>query len=241
MGPHTKAIRCGHCNNTNIMKLVGSIEHLPDEETHTNTDEYGRKQEKILYSGYVYDFLECVSCLMPTIARYSWHELYDPGDAEYFDGLRYSEFVHPPNSEYSNFTNRRETATWFIDPDRILALQKMDNPNFDFSKLVQLCNEMNLCYQNNSLCALILLTRALIDHVPPIFQQTNFNGVESSYSGGKSFKDSMTHLNQSCRKIADMQIHGQIRQSEILPNKTQINFYNSLDVLLAEIIRICQT
>jgi hypothetical protein len=48
----------------------------------------------------------------------------------------------------------------------------------------------------------------------------------------------MEHLDKSLRKIADAHLHPQIRKKEILPNKTQVNFSNDLDVLLSEIVRI---
>jgi len=47
----------------------------------------------------------------------------------------------------------------------------------------------------------------------------------------------MTHLDKSSRKIADSYLHGQIRKKERLPNKTQVNFSQDIDVLLAEICR----
>jgi hypothetical protein len=48
----------------------------------------------------------------------------------------------------------------------------------------------------------------------------------------------MLNLNNSLRKIADSYLHQPIRKKETLPNKTQINFKNDMDVLFAEIIRI---
>jgi len=48
----------------------------------------------------------------------------------------------------------------------------------------------------------------------------------------------MTHLDKSSRKIADAFLHTHIRNKEVLPNKTQVNFSRDLDVLLGEIVRI---
>lgn len=48
----------------------------------------------------------------------------------------------------------------------------------------------------------------------------------------------MSRLENSSRKIADSYLHTKIRKKESLPNKTQVNFSNDIDVLLAEIIRI---
>ena len=47
----------------------------------------------------------------------------------------------------------------------------------------------------------------------------------------------MVHLDSSSRKIADAFLHTQIRSKEVLPNSTQIDFSNDLDVLLSEIYR----
>ena len=83
-----------------------------------------------------------------------------------------------------------------------------------------------------------MLVRAIIDHVPPIFNCKNFSEVGNNYAGSKSFKDAMIHLDKSSRKIADQYLHGQIRSSEVLPNATQVNFSTDLDFLLGEIVRI---
>ena len=48
----------------------------------------------------------------------------------------------------------------------------------------------------------------------------------------------MANLETSSRKIADHYLHAQIRQSEALPNVTQIDFSNAVDFLLAEIVRV---
>lgn len=82
-----------------------------------------------------------------------------------------------------------------------------------------------------------MLIRAIIDHVPPIFGATNFQNVYSQ-NGTKSFKQHMEHLDKSSRKIADSYLHGHIRNKESLPNNTQVNFSQDIDVLLAEICRI---
>lgn len=83
-----------------------------------------------------------------------------------------------------------------------------------------------------------MLVRSILDHVPPEFSCKSFSEVANNYAGSKSFKQSMAHLENSSRKIADAHLHTQIRKTESLPNKTQVNFTNDLDVLLAEIARI---
>lgn len=125
--------------------------------------------------------------------------------------------------------------TEFVNSDRILELQNVKS-NYDLTKLIQFCKELNNAYRKKSYLSIPLLIRAIIDHIPPIFGKLNFSDVCGSH-GTKSFKDSMNNLDNSLRKIADSTIHTQIRRKETLPNETQINFKADLDVLLSEICR----
>ena len=126
---------------------------------------------------------------------------------------------------------------YYVSIDRIEELKSIKNSYFDLVKLIRFCEEINICYKNNCLLATGVLVRAITDHVPPIFQKSNFTGVANNYEA-KSFKDSMKSLNNSLRKIADSFLHIQIRNKESLPNKVQVNFSQDLDVLLSEIYRI---
>ncbi len=140
--------------------------------------------------------------------------------------------------EHDDAENYEEgTQEMYIDKSRLKELVDIANNEFDLSKLIQILNEINICYQKNCCYAVITLTRALIDHVPPIFGYKSFKEVASNYSAGKSFKESMQRLEESCRSIADQHLHYQIRKSETLPNKTQVNFSNDIDILLSEIVR----
>lgn len=47
-----------------------------------------------------------------------------------------------------------------------------------------------------------MLTRGLLDHVPPLFGRSSFAEVANNYSGGgRSFKETMHHLENSARKV----------------------------------------
>jgi hypothetical protein len=129
------------------------------------------------------------------------------------------------------------TDDYYVDKSRIQELKSIST-KFDLSKLTKILEEMNVCSQKQCYISLITLTRALLDHVPPVFSCSKFSEVSNNYRGNKSFKDSMLHLENSSRKIADQHLHSQIRQKESLPNKTQVNFSNDIDVLLSEIVRI---
>lgn len=125
-----------------------------------------------------------------------------------------------------------------IDLDRIARLSTIQTLEFDLSKLIQICKEINQCYDQGCFLSVAMLARAMIDHVPPIFGCNNFSEVANNYQGSKSFKQSMQILDASLRKISDAYLHTQIRKKESLPNKTQVNFANDIDVLLAEIERV---
>lgn len=128
-------------------------------------------------------------------------------------------------------------TTDFVSPSRIQELRAATG-SFDLTRLVRLCEELNACMANECFLAVAALTRALLDHVPPIFGVQTFGQVASNYKGARSFKDSMQHLENSTRKIGDAHLHIHVRSAEVLPTATQVNFSNDLDVLLAEIVRV---
>lgn len=85
----------------------------------------------------------------------------------------------------------------YIDKTRRNELIDISNKDFDLSKLVKIIDEMNICYNKECYFSVIMLTRALIDHVPPIFGCKTFSEVANNYKGTKSFKESMEHLDKS--------------------------------------------
>ncbi|MBJ2173060.1 hypothetical protein JBL43_02345 [Aureibaculum sp. A20] len=125
----------------------------------------------------------------------------------------------------------------YVDPERIDELNGIDDDDFDFTKLVAFLTELNIAYSHGLFLSIPPLVRAIIDHIPPVFNKANFADVCGSH-GTHSFKESMKNLNSSSRKIADAFLHSHIRKQENLPNRTQINFSNDLDVLLQEIVRV---
>jgi len=125
----------------------------------------------------------------------------------------------------------------FINSERIEEIKRIKSEKFDYIKLIALCNELNSNYQNKNYLSVAILGRAIIDHIPPIFQADNFK-VMANNIGSKSLKKNLIHLENSMRNIADNYLHQTIRKKEILPNKTQIEFKSDLDTLLAEIVRI---
>ena len=125
----------------------------------------------------------------------------------------------------------------YVNLSRIIELSKIKSGDYDLSRLINLCKELNVASKHKSCHSVIMLVRAILDHIPPIFGKNNFQEVTNNY-GGKSFKASMLYLENSSRNIANSVLHVQIRKKEVLPNRTQVNFTNDLEVLLAEIVRI---
>jgi hypothetical protein len=126
-----------------------------------------------------------------------------------------------------------------ISEGRLAELRALKPPDFDFQKLIRLCEELNTAFQEECYFATAMLTRGLLDHVPPVFGFRTFSEVANNYAGGgKSFKETMHHLENAARKVADAHLHMPIRKSETLPNAQQVNCGQQLDVLLSEIVRI---
>lgn len=140
--------------------------------------------------------------------------------------------------EFGRPTGEVSAGATFIDPIRIAELRSLSSDKFDLTRAIQYCVELEAAYRSESYLAVSALTRALIDHVPPLFGVSSFSEVASNYRGARSFKDSMKNLDLSARKIGDAHLHTQIRRSEVLPTQTQVNFSSDVDVLLSEIVRL---
>lgn len=144
------------------------------------------------------------------------------------------ELANDQNQEEGKASNTINET--YVDLERIKEIEALPNTFFDFSRLIQMLKELNNSFENNNFISVIFLVRAIIDHVPPLFGESTFDQFCANH-GGKSFKDAMNHLQITSRKIANANLHIPIRKKESLPNKTQINFSQDLDILLAEIIR----
>jgi len=121
----------------------------------------------------------------------------------------------------------------YISVDRIKELKGINKCKFDLSRLIRLCEELNIAYQNECYMSVAMILRSIIDHIPPIFDVKTFSEVVNNYGGSKSFKDTVKQLNEPLRKIADLYLHTQIREKEVLPTDIQVDFRASLDMLLS--------
>lgn len=142
---------------------------------------------------------------------------------------------------YKNIKPKKQIAKSgaynFVNQSRIKELKTIKNDDFDITKLIRFCEELNSAFSLENFLSTAMLVRAIADHIPPIFGKTSFTEVANNH-GSKSFKESMKNLDNSSRKISDAHLHTQIRKKEVLPNSNQVDFSNDLDVLLAEIYRV---
>ena len=139
--------------------------------------------------------------------------------------------------KFSTDRNQAKTVFYpYVNKLRIDELTLLSNNNFDLRRLIKLCDEINHTFNNKCYISTIILVRAVLDHIPPIFVKKTFTEVANNY-GGKSFKETMLHLDNSSRKIADLYLHTQISNKEDVPLEQQVNFSQSLDLLLSEIIK----
>lgn len=126
-------------------------------------------------------------------------------------------------------------AVVYVDPSRITELRHLTGPRFSTVKLVRLCEELNACTANESYLAAIMLLRAIIDHVPPIFSCQDFDQVVSQ-TNGRSLQPQLNRLNSQAKDVANRFLHAQIGSTEGLPKRTQVDFRSELDALLGEVV-----
>lgn len=148
-------------------------------------------------------------------------------------------FVIPSMTDYTNDANAKsdQDSDLYVDPTRLDELRSIQSEKYDLAKLIRLCEEINDSFVGRGYYSTSALTRAIIDHVPPLFDKKNFSEVANQH-GGRSFSSAMKHLDNTSKKIADTLLHSQIDKKVVLPTKLQVNFSQDLDFLLAEIIKI---
>jgi len=143
-----------------------------------------------------------------------------------------------PAPEAADVTAPGPAEYVYVDEVRIADLRRATSTKYDLRKLIAICEELNINYRSQCYHAVAALTRTLLDHVPPLLGCRSFAEVANNYQGTKSFKEVMQRLDGAARTIADMHLHTPIRAQESLPSRTQVNFSNEIDVLLAEVIRV---
>lgn len=178
---------------------------------------------------------------VPVHKYYDATALFLTGVSKQLDDFLYliDKSIAESKSFEQNKLNTEKGRTTYIDKYTLLRLIKIEGKNFDLSRLIAFCNELddNYSLENYHSCAMIL--RAILDHIPPIFGKTSFDDVCAQH-GGKSFKDIIRPLNETAKKIGDDYLHTQISKKVLAATKTQINFQANLDTLLNEIAAILE-
>lgn len=122
-----------------------------------------------------------------------------------------------------------------ISPQLIASLQEAKPNSFDASRLAEYCREINSAFTQGNLISCLLLMRAVLNHVPPVFGHTDFSQVVAQAS--RSLKDNFEHLDESLRKIADLYTHQHMRKKEHLPTPGQVEkFGPQFELLLQEVL-----
>lgn len=139
----------------------------------------------------------------------------------------------------TNIQSDGVSAPSFLSLIRITELKGASHADHDFTRLICLCEELNDNATRNNPLAVIMLTRAILDHVPPVFGFDTFAMVASNYAGGgSSFKKSMERLENHARKVADRFLHSKIRNKETRPTMNEVNFAQELETMLSELCRV---
>jgi predicted transcriptional regulator with HTH domain len=127
-----------------------------------------------------------------------------------------------------------------ISPDLIKALREAKPNTFDASRLAEYCHEINSGFAHGNLISCLLLMRAVLNHVPPIFGHTDFSQVVANV--GRSLKDNFEHLDEGLRKIGDLYTHQHMRKKDHLPTPGQVEkFGPQFELLLQEVLTRLQT
>jgi hypothetical protein len=138
-------------------------------------------------------------------------------------------------SSDTTYAGSVRTNSLFLDEGTLRELRSKKSDAFDLRKLVRFCEELNDSYARANYLASVLLIRAVMNHVPPIFDCRTF--AEVTAQSGKSLKGIFQRLEEGSRPIADLHTHAVIRRKEMLPTKHQVEPYKAgFELLIQEII-----
>jgi hypothetical protein len=136
------------------------------------------------------------------------------------------------NSDYQMKVNHNAE---FLNTEVLYELKLIKSNTFDTIKLVKFCEELNDSYARGNYLSCSLVIRAVMNHIPPIFNEITFSQVVSK--SGRSIKKVIELLEDQARPIADLHTHQLVRKKEQLPSKHQIEPYkSSFEILIQEII-----
>lgn len=211
-------------NNEFFKKVIDNIDFYQDKYGFVETRVL--KEEIIRLSGW-----EESSRNIP-----NYFEVYAP---TIMNMLKYVEIIeHIDKLKVRRTSTSFKKAPVFISTDHIYRLKKITNKDFDLSRLIRYCEQINDNYASGNFESVAFLSRALIQHIPPVFGQPNFESVGSQTSSGKdtSFKKSCIHLQNSLKHIVDDLIHAPITKRQIPISSEETDFSQDLNRLIREII-----
>lgn len=178
---------------------------------------------------------------VPTHKYYEATALFITGVAEQLNEFLYLiDKVVAQNKDMGQKMRKEDVGrTAYVDKNTLLRLNKIESKNFDLSRLIAFCNELddNYSLENYHSCAMLL--RAILDHISPVFNKKSFEDVCAQH-GGKSFKSIIRPLNETAKKIGDDYLHTQISKKVLAVTKTQVSFQANLDTLLNEVAAILE-
>lgn len=123
----------------------------------------------------------------------------------------------------------------FIAPDVMAGLRAVSSARLDLRKLVRFCEELDDAYRRGNSLSAVLLIRAVMNHVPPVFAQSTFAAVVAN--AGRSVKPMLERLEKEARPVADLHTHILMRRTETLPSRNQVEPYKAaFELLLHEVI-----
>ena len=127
----------------------------------------------------------------------------------------------------------------YINLGYIDQLKSYDNLKFDLNKLISLCEELNIAYNYDCFFSIGILTRMILDHVPPIFKSKTLIDAASNWTKDKkSFKQIVLNLEKFNRKIYDLMLHSKISEKSQSITFEEVDSKNGLNLLISEIISL---
>ena len=129
----------------------------------------------------------------------------------------------------------RTATRAYVDLMRIDQLKSISSKQFDLSRLIRLCEELNINFTEKCCLGTIMITQAIIDHIPPIFGCSTFSAITAENSGSNAFKQAIRNLSDGFGKIAGRYLNRQIKDIEPLPAISQVDFSEEIDILLVQI------
>jgi len=141
------------------------------------------------------------------------------------------------------FTNQSIISYWqngtidsfYISQDLIDNLKGLKSSKFDLKKLIAYLDEINFNYSNKKILSCILIGRAILNHIPPIFGYEKFTEFVNNRSS--TLKKLFSQLEDGFRKFGDLHSHELIDLKDNSPNFSEIETYKPhFEKLISEVI-----